>query len=703
MIVSARAVTLLAIVVTRAAIAATLAHAVLPLPRFVAAAAALDALIGAAIGLRTVRRREASGGLAVLELSLRAGLLWVATLAVFGDRYLDLFSGHAWPGSSVGTILVWFAPVFVGRLAIVLLADVWRAPQLHPDERTRRATLAAGVTLLVMAVCIAGLLRSHIMAAFGAIAIVLIAPALRDGARRRRWLAAVRAGEVPSHRLASELSVEAPTLDEAPDSVLIATAGPNAFRSAEGIVARVRARGGAWWRDMFRIAVFAIAAVTVTAGFDGACWHGSGWIPVRHERGDFVLRPEYSRSLNIVEWTIPYDISPQHLVWRIADGRFETDEERFVRWMEHGFPLPLAHAVPPSTCAAGAAPIERKHARSLDERARIVEPTRIAGRLLYTVRQADGHLARVEIARDGTSSTCTADPPATFDEQPARLLGADMIALDGSRSCAVLEHELVCWGATSGVGDAGGALPKRIADGATRVAAGQTATCWYNGGLYCWSQGPGPGFFGRHTVFAAGGSSFAWVDDARALHVAPPTARMVPPPDLQVGTEIRRLALATEQGCALRSDRTLRCFGPAAPHLDNEKGVMDVALGASLACVLRTDNTVWCAHGDALPTKVEGLAGVSALDVGDGHACAITHSEVWCWGNNGSGQLGDGTKIDRATPVRVLAGAKFIATGAAHSCAIDAETGVRCWGSNTAGQLGDGTFVDRHTPVEVIR
>jgi alpha-tubulin suppressor-like RCC1 family protein len=54
-------------------------------------------------------------------------------------------------------------------------------------------------------------------------------------------------------------------------------------------------------------------------------------------------------------------------------------------------------------------------------------------------------------------------------------------------------------------------------------------------------------------------------------------------------------------------------------------------------------------------------------------------------------------------PVRVLGNAHAIATGAAHTCAIDGETTVRCWGSNSAGQLGDGTFANRLAPVTVIR
>ncbi|MEI8255772.1 MAG: hypothetical protein WCJ30_08880, partial [Deltaproteobacteria bacterium] len=88
----------------------------------------------------------------------------------------------------------------------------------------------------------------------------------------------------------------------------------------------------------------------------------------------------------------------------------------------------------------------------------------------------------------------------------------------------------------------------------------------------------------------------------------------------------------------------------------------------------------------------------------DGHTCArMSDGTVRCWGFNGSGQLGDGTVIPRASPAAVpgLSSAASVAAGGGHTCAVLADATVRCWGANRYGQLGDGTTQDRPTPVAV--
>ncbi len=111
---------------------------------------------------------------------------------------------------------------------------------------------------------------------------------------------------------------------------------------------------------------------------------------------------------------------------------------------------------------------------------------------------------------------------------------------------------------------------------------------------------------------------------------------------------------------------------------------------------------------DALtPADVSGLAsGAASVDTFEMHACAVmsTTGRLTCWGYNSHGQLGDGTTMMRTTPIDVPgmeSGVASVAAGYRHTCALLITGGVRCWGSNEFGQLGDGTTMDRHEPVDI--
>ncbi|HEX5752852.1 MAG TPA: RCC1 repeat-containing protein [Archangium sp.] len=105
------------------------------------------------------------------------------------------------------------------------------------------------------------------------------------------------------------------------------------------------------------------------------------------------------------------------------------------------------------------------------------------------------------------------------------------------------------------------------------------------------------------------------------------------------------------------------------------------------------------------PVQVSGLSGVVAISAGYLHSLALRHDgTVWAWGSNTLNQLGDGTaEPQRSTPVRVsgLSDVVAISAGRNHSLAMHADGTLWAWGRNATGQLGDGTTTQRATPVPV--
>ena len=150
-----------------------------------------------------------------------------------------------------------------------------------------------------------------------------------------------------------------------------------------------------------------------------------------------------------------------------------------------------------------------------------------------------------------------------------------------------------------------------------------------------------------------------------------------------------------------------------------DSGVDDIAAGGMFSCAIAAgaaecwgDNLRGSLGNGGLPQSsdvpvdVVGLQqGVTRIVAGDGHACALrSGGGIKCWGANGDGQIGDGTWIDRPTPIDVLglnSGVTSFTAGRVHSCAVTQSGSVLCWGGNTSGQVGDGTTQGRPAPALV--
>lgn len=179
---------------------------------------------------------------------------------------------------------------------------------------------------------------------------------------------------------------------------------------------------------------------------------------------------------------------------------------------------------------------------------------------------------------------------------------------------------------------------------------------------------------------------------------------------------------------------------PARPDTDPRNvtladldSVTSVVTGGFHSCALRSDGTVWCwgrndvgQLGDGSTTEWHHavqvqkddadlannhpLTGVRALTVGADFTCALLATgSAKCWGGNGHGQLGDGTKTARLVPAQVsgLDGAvppgqaSTLSAGDQHVCAVRGDQALVCWGQGSSGQLGYGGTDDQTTPAQV--
>lgn len=218
---------------------------------------------------------------------------------------------------------------------------------------------------------------------------------------------------------------------------------------------------------------------------------------------------------------------------------------------------------------------------------------------------------------------------------------------------------------------------------------------------------------------------------------------------LGVISHVRAIAAGRSHTVALKTDGTVWCCGDDSNgqlgngwiishrsrmvQVKNLTGVIAIAAGDYHTVALKSDGSVWTwgqntsgqlgngtTINSRIPVKVKDtsspsgfLTNITAITAGGGsttprlgtggHTVALKNDgTVWAWGYNGLGQLGDGTNTNRLMPVRIAAmpsGFKAVSAGNAHTVCLDNNGNVWAWGYNGSGELGNGTTTDSNMPV----
>jgi alpha-tubulin suppressor-like RCC1 family protein len=349
-------------------------------------------------------------------------------------------------------------------------------------------------------------------------------------------------------------------------------------------------------------------------------------------------------------------------------------------------------------------------------------------------------------------------------------------------SCAITRGgALQCWGdnANGQLGDGtttASARPVAVrgfAAGVTAIAAGDRYTCALTtaGGVSCWgynefgqlgngttSDSASPvdvtglangisaiAARGEHTcaLTVAGGVKCWGANINGQLGDGSTTNSPTPVDVVGLATGIIAITTGGEHTCALRTDGAVKCWGwnaagqlgdgtttdrsspvdagrPTSPHGDAPRSfkVRSIAAGGRHTCAVTIEGDVWCwgrndegQLGDGTtvsrgtPDYSQLGSEASAVSNGGNYTCALARAGgVQCWGDNSAGQLGNSGAIEGSPLVAVAglgSGVTAIAAGYYHSCAVTTDGGVKCWGLNDSGQLGDGTTTDRSIPVPV--
>jgi len=271
--------------------------------------------------------------------------------------------------------------------------------------------------------------------------------------------------------------------------------------------------------------------------------------------------------------------------------------------------------------------------------------------------------------------------PASTRRSPVAVAGTRRfraISSGTDHTCALdADGDAYCWGNNAagqvgnGAGGAAGATelePTAVAGGLrfASLTTGQAFSCGLtvSGRVFCW---------GSNSVRELG-------DGTTANRLAPV------PLSLPSGTRVTSIDAGASHACAVLDDFRALCWG------SNFFGMIGNG-GTSL----------WAA-----PTVVSGGLQFRSISASNAHTCAVTTTNVGvCWGHSSTGQIGDGTDVARMVPTPVAGSRSFevIVAGGGGSCAIERVTAqVFCWGNRGNGQLGNGANLSgtERSPVAVL-
>ncbi len=250
------------------------------------------------------------------------------------------------------------------------------------------------------------------------------------------------------------------------------------------------------------------------------------------------------------------------------------------------------------------------------------------------------------------------------------------ISAGSFETCAVADGKAYCWGVNSTATGGSSSEPVAVDAGAlagktvSAIAAGFRHSCAVaNGRAYCWGEN-GFGQLGNDST-----------DDSSV-------------PVMVGGVLASKTVTAVTVGeyysCAVAGGKAY-CWGDNADERLGNPG------GGSSSVPVAVDTS-----GDL------GGKTVTAISSSLNHSCVVADAKAYCWGNNTRGQLGKNTTLMRNEPAAVdtsgvLAGRTItaIAAGDFQSCAV-ADARAYCWGANGSGQLGNNGSTDSAVPVPVL-